>query len=275
MSSAPLQLIGHRGLPSLYPENTIPSFVAAAALGVDAIEFDVHCSRDGQLVVTHDATVDRCSNGHGNVKDMSLAELRELDFGGWKGAKFAGTRIATLSEVVEAILAQRPDMFLLVELKSPCEDCARRILDYLRQRDLLSQVMPLSFHTRLMALYRELEADLPLQGFPDRYVKEVLPNAYQIINKTCIWTREITAEEVAFFHARGIAVDACLVDDEAALDKVLACKVDSITSNAAHVMLPILEARGLRCGKAAPARSSEDAGGGFQVKDLRIGHDDR
>ncbi|NMA45031.1 MAG: hypothetical protein GX945_00565 [Lentisphaerae bacterium] len=246
MSEKKLQVIGHRGLPSQYPENTIPSFVAAAELGVDAIEFDVHPTRDGRLVLTHDATLERCSNGHGRVRDLSLAELRELDFGGWKSSSFAGTRIPTLEEAVEAILAVRPDMFLLVELKDANEDFALQVLDYLRRRELLSQALALSFHTRLMKLYREQEPTLPLQGFPDRYVKEPLPDAYDIINKTCIWTREITAEEVAFFHARGIAVDVCPVDNAEALDKVLPCGVDSITTNAANVMLPILRERGLR-----------------------------
>ncbi|MGI6354850.1 MAG: hypothetical protein GX937_14710 [Lentisphaerae bacterium] len=246
MSVKKLQVIGHRGLPSLYPENTIPSFVAAAQLGVDAIEFDVHPTRDGQLVVTHDATLERCSNGHGRVRDMSLAELRELDFGSWKNSAFADTRIPTLEEAIEAILAVRSDMFLLVELKDTSEDVALQVLDYLRRRELLSQVMALSFHTRLMKLYRELEPTLPLQGFPDRYLKEPLPDAYDIINKTCIWTHEITAEEVAFFHARDIAVDVCPVDNAEALDKVLPCGMDSITTNAANVILPILKQRGLR-----------------------------
>ncbi|MDD4538632.1 MAG: glycerophosphodiester phosphodiesterase family protein [Lentisphaeria bacterium] len=246
MSVKKLQVIGHRGLPSLYPENTIPSFVAAAELGVDAIEFDVHPTRDGQLVLTHDDTLARCSNGHGRVCDMTLAELRELDFGSWKNPAFAGTRIPTLAEAIEAILAVRSDMFLLVELKEAGEEYSLMVLDYLRRRGVMSQVLVLSFHTRLMKLYRELEPSLPLQGFPDRYVKEPLPDAYDIINKTCIWTREITAEEVAFFHARGIAVDVCPVDNAAALDKVLPCGVDSITTNAADVILPILKERGLR-----------------------------
>jgi glycerophosphoryl diester phosphodiesterase len=177
---------------------------------------------------------------------MTLAELRELDFGSWKSPAFAGTRIPILEEAVEAILAVRPEMFLLVELKESGEDYALQVLDYLRRRGLLSQILALSFHTRLMKLYRDLEPSLLLQGFPDRYVKEPLPDAYDIINKTCIWTREITAEEVASFHARGIAVDVCPVDHAAALDKVLPCGVDSITTNAADVLLPILKERGLR-----------------------------
>ena len=75
------KVVGHRGMPSRYPENTLPSFKAAIEAGVDAIEFDVHPTCDGRLVVTHDDTLERCSNGSGPVHDRTLAELRKLDFG--------------------------------------------------------------------------------------------------------------------------------------------------------------------------------------------------
>lgn len=242
----PFHVIGHRGLPSLYPENTIASFEGAARLAVDAIEFDVHPTRDGQLVITHDDTVDRCSNGHGKVCELTLAELRQLDFGAWKGPAFAGTRIPTLDEALDAIFAVQPGMCLLVELKEADEGCALQVLQTLRRRQILPQVLALSFYDRLMELYRREEPSLLLQGFPHRYVKEPMANSYDIINKTCIWTREISAEEVAFFHGLGIAVDAYAVDNEVALDKVLACGVDSVTTNAADVVLPLVQERGLR-----------------------------
>ena len=77
----------HRGVSALMPENTLPAFAAALALGADEIEFDVRLTRDGQMIVSHDGTLDRISDGKGNLQDLTLRELKELNIGvkqGWK-----------------------------------------------------------------------------------------------------------------------------------------------------------------------------------------------
>lgn len=91
----------HRGGLVTHPENTIAAFREAVRLGVQAIEFDVHMTRDGQIVVIHDRTVDRTTDGTGNVSELTLAELKQLDAGRWKGAQFAGERIPTLEETLQ------------------------------------------------------------------------------------------------------------------------------------------------------------------------------
>ncbi len=75
----------HRGVSALMPENTLPAFAAALALGADEIELDVRLTRDAQLVVSHDGTVDRISDGHGEISALTLKELREMNLGGSKG----------------------------------------------------------------------------------------------------------------------------------------------------------------------------------------------
>ena len=75
----------HRGWSKKYPENTLLAFKEAIALGVDQLETDVHMTKDGELVLIHDKTVDRTTNGTGAVKDMTLEQLKALDAGGWKG----------------------------------------------------------------------------------------------------------------------------------------------------------------------------------------------
>lgn len=131
-------VIGHRGIAAAYPENTLISFEKAVEAGVDAIEFDVHMTRDEQLVVTHDPTVNRCSNGTGDVNSYTLNQLKALDFGKWKSPEFAGTRIPTLDETLDAIHAKRPELFLLVELKDDREACTRMVLDVLRRQIFLT-----------------------------------------------------------------------------------------------------------------------------------------
>ena len=104
----------------------------------------------------------------------------------------------------------------------------------------------LSFHSRQLKLLRELEPGIRLQGFPHRYLKIPCPELYDFIDKVCIWNHEASAAEVEEFHKRGIEVDVYPVDDELQLEKVLALDIDSITTNAAHTMIPLLEKRGLR-----------------------------
>jgi len=240
------EVIGHRGVAAKYPENTLLSFKTAVELGVDAVEFDVHRTRDGRLVVTHDHTVDRCSNGKGNIKDMTCDQLKALDFGGWKGPEYTGLKIPTFQETLDFIHGMKPDQYLLVELKDDDEGCTRAVLEELRTRGALARTLVLSFHPRQLKLLRELEPKLMLQGFPDRYVKDAIPDAYQYYDKVCIWISELTHEEVASFHARGIKVDTCQIDDAKTLEKVVAFDVDSFTTNASHLILPLLREKGLR-----------------------------
>lgn len=88
----------HRGAMHTHPENTLPAFAEALRLGAHMIEFDVQLTRDGALVLMHDATVDRTTDGRGRVADLTLAEIRALDAGVRKDARFAGTRVPTFEE---------------------------------------------------------------------------------------------------------------------------------------------------------------------------------
>ena len=102
-----MEVAAHRGNVEGFPENTMPAFESAYALGVDMIELDLHMTKDGEIVVIHDPTVDRTSDGHGLVSDMTLSELKRLDFGIRTDAKFQGTRIPTFREFLE--LTRRDD----------------------------------------------------------------------------------------------------------------------------------------------------------------------
>ena len=93
-------ICAHRGAMETHPENTIPAFQEAIRLGAHMIEFDVRLSKDGHLVIIHDSSIDRTTNGTGKVNSKSLEELKELDCGNWKSEKFKGTKIPTLEEVL-------------------------------------------------------------------------------------------------------------------------------------------------------------------------------
>ncbi len=99
-------LLAHRGLVRHAPENTLPAFAAAVELGI-SIEVDVYQTRDGHLVVIHDDTVDRTTNGKGRVVEMTLAEIRKLDAGSWVHPRYTGLKVPTLEEVFLLVRQQQ------------------------------------------------------------------------------------------------------------------------------------------------------------------------
>lgn len=109
-------VIAHRGASYAAPENTLAAFRTAQELGADGFETDVQLTRDGRMVIHHNYTVDARSNGTGRVCELTEEELRQLDFGSWKGAAFAGERIPTFAECLE--MARQFSM-VNIELKAP------------------------------------------------------------------------------------------------------------------------------------------------------------
>ncbi|MCP4643469.1 MAG: hypothetical protein GY851_23680 [bacterium] len=102
-SAATPKASAHRGDNAAAPENTVPAFASAVRKGAHQIEFDVHLTKDGVPIVMHDSTVDRTTDGTGAVADLTFAELRGLDAGSWFRAEFAGVRVPTVNEALEAI----------------------------------------------------------------------------------------------------------------------------------------------------------------------------
>ncbi len=93
-------LCAHRGCPDTHPENTLPGFRQAISLGAQMIEFDIQVTKDSALVIMHDETVDRTTNGTGKVSELTLAEIRQLDAGIKKGQSFVGTPVPTFEETL-------------------------------------------------------------------------------------------------------------------------------------------------------------------------------
>jgi len=109
-------IFGHRGSPLDSPENTLASFERALQVGADGVEVDVHRTRDGSLVVIHDPTLERTTNGAGRVEDKTLAELKELDAGSWFGEQHRAQKIPTFREVLELMHGRG---LVMAELKVP------------------------------------------------------------------------------------------------------------------------------------------------------------
>lgn len=112
----PTSIFAHRGSKGNRPENTLAAFREALSLEIEGIELDVHMTKDKQLVVIHDETVDRTTNGKGFVKDLTLNEIKQLDAGSWFSKEYEGEKIPTLSEVLE--LVKSSNFKLNIELKN-------------------------------------------------------------------------------------------------------------------------------------------------------------
>ena len=112
----PIAVAAHRGNSKYFPENTIAAFRSAAELPIDMIEIDLHMTKDGHLVLMHDHTVDRTTDGSGLIREKTLEEMKALDAGGWKSESFRGEKVPTFEEFL-IFMRDYPDILLNVELK--------------------------------------------------------------------------------------------------------------------------------------------------------------
>lgn len=156
-----MKIFAHRGCSGDYPENTLAAFRAARDLPIEGIELDVHLSRDGELIVIHDESVDRTTNGTGFVKDMTAEELRKLDAGSWKGETFLGERIPILSEVLE--LFKETTHIINIELKSdifPYEGMADRVITLVDAMGMRDRIILSSFDHETIAYVAKAYPDV-------------------------------------------------------------------------------------------------------------------
>ena len=128
-------VVAHRGDAAEFPENTIPAFRSAVEKGAEMVELDEWRCRTGELVVMHDQSVDRATDGKGRIADLSLAEIKALDAGAKKGARFAGTRVPTLEEA----LAVFPKSGIYLNIHCKTGDAAPEVAELLRRTGRLAQ----------------------------------------------------------------------------------------------------------------------------------------
>ncbi len=162
-------IVAHRGASAYEPENTLRAFRRAIELGADMSELDAHMSKDGHVIIMHNPTVEKTTNGKGAIKDMTLAELKKLDAG-------KGERIPTLQEVIDVV---RGKGGLYIELKA--EGTPRTVVDILRANQFtsLQQVIVGSFQPQLVRETKELAPEIATSLL----VSPVLP-AQQLIEAT-------------------------------------------------------------------------------------------
>ena len=225
--------IAHRGASGRAPENTHAAFAAALALGAEAIELDCQLSADGELVVIHDETLERTTDGRGPVGDRSAADLMRLDAGSWFGPEFRGERIPRLADVLEQL---RERVTLNVEIKSARDvgTIERRLADLTAVESAAGWVVFSSFHPQALRNLRTIapwarigvlcDAD-PLQSgglaLATELGAEVLIPGRRWVNRRVV--------EAA--HERGLDVWVWTVNEPGEMRRLIALGVDALFSD--------------------------------------------
>lgn len=145
-----LRGVNHRGFSTVAPENTLPAFRLSRLEGFTYVETDVQFTKDGIPVCIHDETVDRTSDGSGAVREMTLAQLRNLDFGSWKKERFTGTKIPTLEEFLD--LCRSIGLIPYIELKTGDLDRISLVISLVEEYGLKDKAIYMSFSPSLLVI---------------------------------------------------------------------------------------------------------------------------
>lgn len=213
-------IIAHRGASYYEPENTLRAIKSALDYGADGIEFDVRSSIDGNLVVIHDETVDRTTDGTGKVRDMSILELRSLDAG-------KGEKIPLLGEVLELV---RDQALLAIELK--IQGIEEQVLKIVEKHGELDNILINSFIHRSMKKVKELNPEIKT-GVIFRSAP-VDPSRLALdakANNLFAYYEYVTWEMVENAHDNGLNIYAWCVDEPSIIENLIMLGVDGIVTN--------------------------------------------
>ena len=232
--------VAHRGASGYAPENTIAAFDKAVEMKADYFELDVQRSKDGQLVLIHDTTVDRTTNGTGAVKDLTLKELKSLDAGSWFDEKYAGEKIPTLGETLDRY---RGKIKILIELKSPSlsPGIEQQVAEELVKRNLDKRgdkVIVQSFDHESVKRFHQIMPSVPVgvlasygsyrdTGITDKHLRSFAQYADFVNPNKDLVDRDL----VKRVHRHGMKILPYTVRDESAANALFDAGVDGLITD--------------------------------------------
>lgn len=249
-------VIAHQGGDGLWPGNTMFAFQKAAELGVDVLEMDLHIAKDGTLILMHDETVDRTTNGSGEIESMTLEELKQLDAGyNWSsddGATFPfrgqGVTIPTLEEVFTTF----PDMRMTIEIKKTNISMAKPFCETIRKHNMQDKVLIASFHDERLVEFRSECPEVATSSAKNEttifvlLTKPFLGSFYSPIFFSLQVPEEssgitvMTPSFVNAAHERNLAVEPWTINDAETMKKFIKWGVDGIITDRPDIMLDVL-----------------------------------
>lgn len=243
----PVMVIAHRGFSGAAPENTLASFRAAIAAGSDMVELDARFSKDGEVVVIHDADLERTTNGRGMVAYYTLKELTRLDAGSWFGRKFAGEKIPTLAQVLDLAKGR---IAVNIELKNAhlgsltLPDLAARALEEVQRAAMEDAVLFSSFYPHALEKITALNSGLRvafLYHRPWNSLAEVtLGRPFSILN---LRKSFLTKGKVELIREAGKELNVYTVNKEPEMEKFVRWGVNGIITNHPDKLIRILKRR--------------------------------
>jgi glycerophosphoryl diester phosphodiesterase len=250
-------VVAHRGASGDFPENTAVAFEEAIRLEVDAIELDVHLTADGELLVIHDPTVDRNSDGTGAVADLSMAQITELDAGSWFDAKFAGARYLTLEGALDLMPSA---MVLNVHVKAGDKDrevVVAKTVAQLVRAGLLGTAFVASDDASL-AVARGAEPGLRICNLSTQPAETYVERSSAI---GCLILQpgngRTDADLVRRAHENGMTVNPFYADDEGEMRRLIGCGVDGILTNYPQRLQVLLAGLGRAIDRSRPCNCIE------------------
>jgi glycerophosphoryl diester phosphodiesterase len=232
-----LVVTAHRGASSVAPENTLSAMVAAVEAGAEFAELDVGLSRDGEVVLMHDRTLDRTTNGTGNLGEHSLEELRGLEAGGWFSQEFTGEPIPTLREIIHFA---RGKLKLNIEIKNSRDEptIAASVVDIIRSEDFVKECMVTSFSRETVEEVKRIAPEI-MTGFifGEDYPDDVFQGGWEVLSSN---HKVVDSTFVAQAKAGGKRVHVWTVDDRDLMLRLIGLGVDGIISNRPALLLEVL-----------------------------------
>jgi glycerophosphoryl diester phosphodiesterase len=248
-------VVGHRGALARAPENTLAAFRIGAALGADAVEFDVQRTADGVPVVMHDDTLDRTTDGHGAVREALWRDVRALDAGSWRSPEHAGARVPSLDEVLDWARGATVECVLEIKQPLPTSDrprddgLAATVIAALRAREMLARTLIISFdHPSIgEAIALEARARTALLTEGPTFVDPLAPaRAVPGTLGLHVRWRWISRELCGAAHDAGLHVHAWGLGqplDSGVVRRLIDLGVDSISADAPDELVAVLGAR--------------------------------
>lgn len=242
VSEKKVLIIAHRGNSSAFPENTLPAFESAVKVGADLVELDYHHSADGVPCVLHDELLSRTTDADDLfgikqplVSSYKHADLCRLDAGAWFNLKFAGTRVPTLEQSLDAI--QKGSVTLVERKAGDAATCVK----LLETKGLLDQLVVQSFDWEYVADCRKLAPNLVLAALGGKPLNEKrLEMAAATGAQIIAWDhKEIKRPQIEAIHARGLKAWVYTVDEPARARQLIAAGIDGIITNVPEVMLEL------------------------------------
>ncbi len=230
-------IVGHRGVRAILPENTLVSFQKAIDLGLNGIETDVHMTTDGQLVLHHDATLERTTNGTGHIEDFSYAELRKLDAGVKFSKEYAGQRIPRLEELLERI--QDPAFFLNIEMKDYRPEALEKTIHTLGRYGFHDRYVITCFNGDVTTLAHK-KYGVKTQGFPLHMVANLKEDTESHYYSSGIGMSDLKRELVEEYYQKGIDPWCWCPDTREAVQSAISTGITLMTVNNPYPALEIV-----------------------------------